>query len=308
MNKRPFIRSLFQLALGISLFSSLISCQNKVEQYKTEKIIEQTIGHQLNDPIQVIAHRGDWRNAPENSLPAIESCIAMGVDMVEVDVRMTKDSVLVLMHDETIDRTTKGKGKVIDYTYEQLSQFYLLDGIGVETPYKIPTLEEALLLCKDNILVNLDKSYAIIDQCIAVAKQTNTLKQLVFKGKKAQEETASDLGSNLAKIHFMPIVNVDHPEANTIVKQYLDAGNAYAFELIIPTPESNYKPLIEQIKQRGGKVWINSLWDNLNANHGDERAVVDQSVYDWYIELGADYIQTDRPQLLINYLDKRVLR
>lgn len=61
--------------------------------------------------VLVVAHRGDWRNAPENSLQAFQNCIAMGVDMIEIDLKMTKDNQLVIMHDNTIDRTTDGKGK-----------------------------------------------------------------------------------------------------------------------------------------------------------------------------------------------------
>jgi len=105
-----------------------------------------------NNQVMVVAHRGDWRNAPENSLQAIENCITMGVDIVEIDVRETKDGVLVLMHDETIDRTTTGKGKVSELAWEYLQTLNLRDGIGHSTPHKIPTLEEALLLTKDKNL------------------------------------------------------------------------------------------------------------------------------------------------------------
>ena len=88
-----------------------------------------------NDQVIVVAHRGDWRNAPENSLQAIENCIKMGVDMVEIDIRETKDGQLILMHDETIDRTTTGTGKVTDLTWDYLQTLLLRDGIGHETPH-----------------------------------------------------------------------------------------------------------------------------------------------------------------------------
>lgn len=71
----------------------------------------------LKDPssnkVLVASHRGDWRNYPENSIPAIESVIRMGVDIMELDVKMTSDSVLVLSHDKTVDRCTNGKGPEI---------------------------------------------------------------------------------------------------------------------------------------------------------------------------------------------------
>ncbi len=57
----------------------------------------------------VVAHRGDWRNAPENSVSAIKKAADMGADMVEIDIQRTKDSVFILMHDGSIDRMTNGK-------------------------------------------------------------------------------------------------------------------------------------------------------------------------------------------------------
>lgn len=71
----------------------------------------------------VVSHRGDWRNAPENSLQAFQNCIDMGVDMVELDLKKTKDGELILMHDGTLDRTTNGTGKPEDYTLAELKNF-----------------------------------------------------------------------------------------------------------------------------------------------------------------------------------------
>ena len=109
--------------------------------------------------VLVVAHRGDWRNAPENSLQAFQNCIAMGVDMIEIDLKMTKDNQLVIMHDNTIDRTTDGKGKVSDYTLAELRKFHLKNGLGRVTFHPIPTLEEVLELTKGKILINIDKGY-----------------------------------------------------------------------------------------------------------------------------------------------------
>ena len=81
---------------------------------KPEQTRVQTALAALHDPsskyVVVVAHRGDWRNYPENSIPAIESCIRMGVDMMELDLKLTKDSILVLSHDHTLNRCTTGSG------------------------------------------------------------------------------------------------------------------------------------------------------------------------------------------------------
>ncbi|MGN5956356.1 glycerophosphodiester phosphodiesterase family protein [Sphingobacterium lactis] len=66
--------------------------------------------------VLVVAHRGDWRNASENSLKAIDYAIDMGVDIIELDVQRTFDRKFILMHDKTLDRTTTGKGVVAKVT------------------------------------------------------------------------------------------------------------------------------------------------------------------------------------------------
>lgn len=80
---------------------------------------------QNKNKVLVAAHRGNWKEYPENSIPAIQSCIGTGVDIVEIDVQRTKDGNYVLMHDASIDRTTNGKGKVNDYTLKELQRFKL---------------------------------------------------------------------------------------------------------------------------------------------------------------------------------------
>ncbi|WP_240775497.1 glycerophosphodiester phosphodiesterase family protein [Sphingobacterium psychroaquaticum] len=103
------------------------------------------------------AHRGAHRQYPENSLAAIEEAIALGATVVEVDVRATKDGVLVLMHDKTVDRTTTGKGKVSDLTFAELQKLRLRQTAnGAASDHKIPTLEEAFVRSKGRIIMDLD--------------------------------------------------------------------------------------------------------------------------------------------------------
>ena len=77
-------------------------------QERAEQIRERLLDRELSSVI-VVAHRADWRNFPENSLAAIQSAIDMGVDMVELDLQRTRDGKLILMHDDTLDRTTTGR-------------------------------------------------------------------------------------------------------------------------------------------------------------------------------------------------------
>ena len=90
-----------------------------------------------------LAHRGDWRVAPENSLAAFRAAIAQGADGIEMDSELTADGQLVLMHDDTVDRTTNGKGRVAEMT---LAEIRKLDaGAWFDSAFRgerIPTLEE----------------------------------------------------------------------------------------------------------------------------------------------------------------------
>lgn len=132
--------------------------------------------------IFVIAHRGDWRNAPENSLQSIEKAIAMKVDMVELDIQPTKDGNFICMHDETLDRTSTGKGTIKNYTTEELKKFVLRSGNGIKTRQPIPTLKEVLNVCKDRILVNIDKGGTYIKEIMPIIKECGMEKQVIIKG------------------------------------------------------------------------------------------------------------------------------
>lgn len=297
--------------IGISIFScnSQVQIANKdrVEEKSTNKIYQ--LLKQLNNSngtdVLVIAHRGDWRNFPENSLEGFSSAIDMGVDIIEMDVAKTKDNHLVIMHDKTLDRTTNGKGLVSDWTLDSLRKLYLKDGLGIETKFRIPTLEEALFVCKGKALVNLDKSYEFFNEAYDVARKTSTTKQIVMKGyDKTVDQVMADFGTKLDTITFMPIINLDNqPNAMKIIDDYQTKLKVKAFELVFSKDTSKVLTRFPQIKEKGSRIWVNSLWPSMNAGHEDNEAVKNKdSIYGWYLKKGVNMIQTDRPQLLIDYL------
>lgn len=110
--------------------------------------------------IIVSAHRGGMQEGfPENCIASCEKTLSMMPTFFEIDFSFTKDSVMVLMHDLTLDRTTTGKGRVADYTYEELQQLRLVDRDGRVTDYRIPTLKEVLEWGKDKVAFNFDNKY-----------------------------------------------------------------------------------------------------------------------------------------------------
>lgn len=110
------------------------------------------------------AHRGASAYYPENTMLSFEKAIEMGCTGIETDVQLTKDGVLVLIHDELVDRTTNGKGFVKDYPYNELNKLDAGCWKSNEfTGLKIPTVEELLLLTKDkNIIINFELKNGIV--------------------------------------------------------------------------------------------------------------------------------------------------
>ena len=109
------------IAIFSYIFISIISCAS----YSNIAQLKDRLENPQKNDVMVTAHRACWRYSPENSLKGIEECINMGVDMIEIDVRMSKDGHLIVIHDETVDRTTNGKGEVADLTLNELRKLKL---------------------------------------------------------------------------------------------------------------------------------------------------------------------------------------
>ena len=110
--------------------------------------------------IIISGHRGGMMPGyPENCIESCEKTLSMMPTFFEIDFSFTKDSVMVLMHDLSVDRTTTGKGKVADYTYDEIRKLNLVDRKGNVTPYKVPSLKAVLEWGKDKVVFNFDNKY-----------------------------------------------------------------------------------------------------------------------------------------------------
>ena len=287
----------------------IASCTQQ-PQYATrvEKILAE-----INDPnseyVVVISHRGDWRNWPENSIPAIESIIKMGVDMMELDVKMTKDSVLVLMHDQTINRMTNGKGLIKDMTYDSLMTFKLKRAHNVTTDsLRIPTLREALLCCKDRILVNVDHAYPYYKEIVELTEELGVTGQVLMKGKSNIDKVNEDMAKHANNLLYMPIIDINRPKGQALFAEYLERNVVpMAFEVCWQVPGEEIDNCAAEIKKMGSKLWVNTFWPSVCGGLGNDddaalAAADPAEVYAQYLEMGASMIQTDRPELLIKYL------
>ncbi len=256
--------------------------------------------------VRVAAHRGDWRNYADNSLEGIESCVRMGVDIIEIDIAKTKDGQLILMHDRTIDRTTNGKGLVSDFTLEEIKQLRLRNGLGRVTDFCIPTLEEVMMAVKGKSIVNIDKGDTYFADVYKVLEKTGTIAQAIIKSDKPYEQLRAEHGPHLDKMIFMPVITLKPETTMDSIRVVLD--KRYPFYEICFREEN--RELLLQIKEKlkgSSVIWINSLWDSLCGGHSDDKALqCTDKTWGYLIDdLGAGILQTDRPAMMLDYLKQK---
>lgn len=226
--------------------------------------------------------------------------------MVELDVAMTKDSVLILLHDNTLDRSTTGKGSPGQLTYSEIKQLYLRDGLGVATRMKIPTLKEALEVTRGKVFVNVDRAFQYFDRIYHLTDSMKMTDQVLFKGSVNFRQFNDKYGHLKDRIIFMPVIDMAKEGARQVIDEYLTGypdvyGFVYGFELILSGNEHHD---LSFIRKAGKKVWINSIWPRLAAGHSDDDILENPDAYQWFIDQGANIIQTDRPRELLRFLRK----
>ena len=122
----------------------------------------------------VSAHRGGPTSGfPENCTATFANTIKYIPAIIETDIALSKDSVLVMMHDNTLNRTTTGKGSIGNYTYQELQKFNLKDPKGNVTSFKIETLDEVLQWGKDKVIYTLDVKRGVPMKMIVDAIRKN---------------------------------------------------------------------------------------------------------------------------------------
>lgn len=141
---------------------------------KNEKALKNFFRYTGKDIPLISGHRGcHIKDYPENSIEAFEYTLKHTPAFFEIDPRLTKDSVIVLLHDDTLERTTTGKGKLSDHTWEDVKKLKLKDSEGNITPYRIPTLAEAIEWARGKTILNLDKKDVPMEMTAAIIRKHN---------------------------------------------------------------------------------------------------------------------------------------
>lgn len=135
----------------------------------------------------MIAHRGASGNAPENTLAAFQLAIEEGSDGIELDVHLSKDGEIVVIHDETLDRTTNGTGRVVEKDLDELKTYDAGSWFGAKfSEERIPLLQEVIDIVPDDIFINVEiknfptKYEGVEQKLVDLLKQSNRLSTTVI--------------------------------------------------------------------------------------------------------------------------------
>jgi len=257
----------------------------------------------------VASHRGDWRNYCENTLEGVVSAARMGVDIVEIDIQKTKDAQLIVMHDATLDRTTTGKGRIADWTLDSIKTLKIKNGCNIKTKQTVPTLEEVLVATKGKVLLNLDKADRYFNDIYPLLVKTGTARQIVMKGRLPADEVKRRFGRYLSEVIYMPIVDLDQTEAKETIDDDLAKLHPAAFELLYISDTNPLPQLLAERLKGKALIWYNTLWDTMAGAHDDDASLANvNNGWGFLIDkMGCRILQTDRPALLLHYLQSRNL-
>lgn len=282
------LKSLGKLLFIVTLF--LASCQPKSN---INKILTE-FHDAKSEYVMVAAHRAAHNIHPENSLSAIQHAIDMGVDIIELDVKVSKDSVAFLMHDGTIDRTTNGTGDGENYTMAELKKLRLKNNDGTLSDETIPTFEEALNLTKGKAMVDIDIKTSHLKEINDIVQKTKTVREVFYfdNDYDALKETLAMEPNTM----LMPrAYSIEMADSAIIV---------FNPEVIHLDPSFYTKEVTELISNSGARIWINALGDT-------DRLIVAGKINEAMndiLKYGANIIQTDQPEKLIGYLESKGLR
>jgi glycerophosphoryl diester phosphodiesterase len=235
----------------------------------------------------ISGHRGGMtRGYPENSIATFENTLRHTPAFFEIDPRLTKDSVIVLMHDATLERTTNGTGKVADYTWAELKKFRLKDPEGNLTPYSIPTLDEVIKWSKGKTVINLDKKDVPLAMTMKKLKEHNAAAHVMLTVHTADQ--AKYYYDNIPGIMFSAFVKTIKE-----LESYEKAGVPWSSIMAYIGPE--YKPenkeLLDLLHARGVMAMISAAptYDKLPDPAARKKA------YQEVFKSGADVLESDLP-------------
>ncbi|UMO89403.1 glycerophosphodiester phosphodiesterase family protein [Pectobacterium sp. PL64] len=260
-----------------------------------------------NATILAVAHRGVWDSAPENSLAALREAIRLGVDIVEIDAQLTADSHVVVIHDDTLDRTSDMSGCIGKMTLAEIRQARLRgsDG-GSSWPLsneKVPLLYEILEEARGRIVINVDVKHEQEFGVIARDIRDKGLSAGVIM--KSPVDFASArfpiVSPSLdTQVPYMPMIHLKRGKTVDILRQIDDIGVGIVeanFDHIDAVTEA-----YAEFQRLGVRIWVNTLDCSHSLDYSDTRALAEpDAVWGALIRAGVGAIQVDHAAEFIEF-------
>jgi glycerophosphoryl diester phosphodiesterase len=243
-------------------------------------------------PVLIIGHRGFSAAAPENTQASFKKAMEVGVDMIELDVHLSKDGQVVVIHDGTLNRTTNGKGKVVSYTLNELKQLDAGSWFGSQfSGERIPTLKEVLELTRGQVLLCIELKGGDLGQYTLKDLADRSLQEVEKAGMLSQVLFAS---FDLSAIERIREKNPGIPVALIYSKSWSSPQEVIGGR---PIPVLSFRGTAltqtnaSKARQQGIKVLVWTLNTEEHMEH--------------FLKMGVDGIITDCPDRLIKILQKR---
>lgn len=284
------------------------SVHSGLQQYTTHRNDADDILKCLYDPaderIQICAHRGVSEKLPENGIGNLLRSIDHGFDIIEIDLSVTKDGAIILMHDKTLDRTTTGKGLVSEHTLKEIKSLYLRDIDGNVTGEKVPTLEEVLELAGGKVLLQMDKWQGLLDKVLPILEEYGCLQYAIFRSTMPYDKIKTAFGDYLDKVIYIPVIPCGRSNSEQLLTGYLKNMPEIPVICFVFGKEDDLDlTMVSKLKSKY-RIWFNAIADKDSANHGDRQALEGDLAgsYGWLVSNGGNIIFSDRAILLDNYL------
>lgn len=263
--------------------------------------------------IFVAAHRADWKYAPENSLQALRNAIFFGADIIETDVRQTRDSHFVMMHDATVDRMTNGTGLISEMSLEEIRRLRLKTNWGQSTQMSVATLDEYVEEAKGRVNLYLDKAGidlpgaeegATVRSLLQVLRRYDTLQETVFVLDWPYEKARRIFGAALDSVIYCPVIEDRIPNLAAYVEEYIERLHPVAFQFRMSSLETQAYRMLPRVLESGSRAFVAATWPHHTAGHDDNISIFQHPSegWGWLIERGFTILETNFPKDFIQYL------
>lgn len=238
----------------------------------------------FKDQVEVTAHRGSSKEAPENTLSAIRQAISDGADFAEIDVQETADGVVIVMHDSDFMRIAGQRLNIWDTTFADLQKFDA--GAWFDESFageRVPSLQQVIEICKDQIKLNIELKFnghdkELVKRTLDVIKQNDFQSQCIISSlnhQSLQEVTSIEPGIQVGAIVGASIGDVAKLPVDFIAINKSEVDRS----------------LVRRVHNRGMQLHVWTV--------NDEEKMSDM------VDLGVDNILTDEPRKLIDVLEQR---